>query len=148
DAATDHAALVAPVQRGGDRRGAPLSRPSLPDRPRLSPGLARTAPLRGPPPPRDAPGDTALPLRPHLPAALSLGPSLPVHALRWAAAEAPDRAHRRPVLWRRHPWNGHDGVPAVDHLVANARRSGHRTTRFLTEAHTCRGISSSRIRPP
>src|SRR5919106_1433837 len=148
---TDHAALVALVQRRGDGRRAPHARPSHSDRPRLSPGMARGTPLRVAPGPPDASADATLPFRPHRLAALPLGPSLPVHALRRAAAETSDRAHRRPLLWRRPPGNRHGRVPPVGHRVASATepsRGHHRRPRFMTEVDRCRGIWSSRIRPP
>src|SRR5438128_10415180 len=97
DDETDHTAFVALVQRRGDDCRAPLPRASLSHWPRLSPGMARGTPLRVPPASRDASADTTLPLCSHLLALLPLGPSLPVHALRWAAAEASDGAHRRPL---------------------------------------------------
>src|SRR4029453_191936 len=118
DRATDHAASLAPVQRRRDSRRVPLPHPSLSDRPGLPPGMARGTSLRVPPPPRDTSGDTPLSLRPHPLAPLPLGPSLPVHALRWAAVEASDRAHRRPVLWGRAPGNGGGRLLAVEHRLA------------------------------
>src|SRR5438034_155301 len=60
-------------------------------RPRL-----RRAARPGPPP-----ADASLPPPPRLAASLPLGPPLPVHPLRRPAAEAPDRAHRRPLLRHR-----------------------------------------------
>src|SRR2546422_757115 len=42
-----------------------------------------------------------------------------LHALRWPAAEASDGAHCGPLLWHRHPGDGHSGVPTVEHAVAN-----------------------------
>src|SRR4029450_13917778 len=97
DRATDHAASLAPVQRWRDNRRVPLPHPSLSDRPGLPPGMAGDTSLRVPPPPRDASGDTPLSLRPHRLAPLPLGPSLPVHALRWAAVDASDQIGRAHV---------------------------------------------------
>src|SRR6516164_5771435 len=126
DRGTDHAALVALVQRRRDGRRAAIPRPFLSDWPRLSPGMARGAALRVPPPPPDASADTTLPFRSDLVATLPLGASLQVHALRWAAAEASDRAHRGPVLRRRPPGNGPYGLPAVEDRVANRTESCRR----------------------
>src|SRR5262249_48614579 len=83
----------------------------------LSPRVARSAELRVRPASDGAPTGTTLPLRHHRAAALSLGPSFPVHALRWAAVEAPHDAHRRPLLRRRRPGDSRDRLPAVDDAV-------------------------------
>src|SRR5262249_22067702 len=116
DRGTDHTALVAPVQRGRNGGRAPLPRPFLSDGPGLSPGMARGPLVRVPPSPADASGDTTVSLHSHLVAALPLGPSLSVHALRWAATETSDRAHRRPVLWRCLGGNCHGCLPTLGHL--------------------------------
>src|SRR5499427_4142880 len=125
---------MALVQRGRNGGRAPLPRPFLSDGPGLSPGMARGPLPRVPQSPADASGDTSVPLHSHLLATFPLGSSLSVHALRWAAAEASDRAHRRPVLWRCAGGNCHGCLPTLEHLVAN-KAEGYRPPRFMTEVN-------------
>src|SRR5262245_66486110 len=90
--------------------------------------MGRRAGVRLSPPTRDAPGDPTLRLRPHLAAALSLGASVSVHALRRAPAEAPDRTHRRPVLRSRARGNCPGGLSTVERAV-DPRRGSRRPLR-------------------
>src|SRR5499427_2001027 len=132
DDATNHAALVALVQRRRDGRRASLPRPPLSDWPRLSPGMARGPRLRVSPPAPYAPRHTTLSVCAHFLAALPLGPSLQVHALRWAAAQASDGAHCHPVLRCRPPRHGLDRLRALDHPVAHGS-DGYRRSRIMME---------------
>src|SRR5439155_23846691 len=111
--ASDGATAMAALQRRRRGSGPAAAGACIPLRFRVSAGMDRPPEPRAlvgaRAPPADAPGC----LRRLYVVAVSLGPSFPIHTLRWVADPASRRAGRAAVLWRSGAGIGDGGVRLV-----------------------------------